>query len=104
MDVKSKFFEKGRFMVQDGTQTRFWEDLWVGNESLMKSFPSLYNIARKKNVTVAQVLSTVPLNISFRRVVVGENWVEWLKLVGEKTLLFGIEARLSPCELCTMIL
>jgi hypothetical protein len=31
---------------------------------------------------VAQVLSTVPLNISFRRAVVGENCVKWLELVG----------------------
>jgi hypothetical protein len=31
---------------------------------------------------VTHVLSTVPLNISFRRVVVGENRVKWLKLVG----------------------
>jgi hypothetical protein len=69
-------------MVPDGAQTRFWEDLWVGNEPLMKSFPSLYSIARKKNVTVAQVLSTVPFNISFRRAVDGENRVKWLKLVG----------------------
>jgi hypothetical protein len=82
MEVKSMFLERGRFMVQDGTQTRFWEDLWVRNEPLMKSFPSLYIIARKKNVTVAQVLSTVPLNISFRRAVDGENRVNWLKLVG----------------------
>jgi hypothetical protein len=42
-------------VVQDDTQTRFGEDLWVGNEPLMKKFPSLYNITRKKNITVAQV-------------------------------------------------
>jgi hypothetical protein len=82
MEVTSMFLERGRFMAQDGTQTRFWEDLWVRNERLMKSFPSLYIIARKKIVTVAQVLSTVPLNISLRRAVDGENRVNWLKLVG----------------------
>jgi hypothetical protein len=73
----------------------------VGNEPLMKSFPSLYKITRRKNVTVAQVLDTVPLNISFMRLVVGENWDKWLELVGsrldvhlsgKKTPLFGIEA------------
>jgi hypothetical protein len=71
MEVKNHFFERGRFMVQDGTQTRFWE----------RSFPSLYNIARKKNVTVPQVLSMMPFNISFRWAVVGENWIKWLELV-----------------------
>jgi hypothetical protein len=41
--------ERGRFKVQNGTQTRFWEDLWIGNEPLMKKkYPALYNIVRKK--------------------------------------------------------
>jgi hypothetical protein len=74
MEVKKLLLERGRFKVQDGTQTRFWEDLWVGQEPLMKRFPSLYSLVRKKNVSVAQVLSTTPLNVSFRRALVGENW------------------------------
>jgi hypothetical protein len=65
--------ERGRFKVQNGTQTRFWEDLWIGNEPLMKKYPALYNIVRKKNATVAQALSTTPLNVSFRRDLVGGN-------------------------------
>jgi hypothetical protein len=48
----------------------------------MKEYPSLYNTVRKKNATVAQVLSTTPLNVSFRRALVGENWAMWLRLVG----------------------
>jgi hypothetical protein len=35
MDVKNMFLERGRFSVQDGSQTRFWEDLWLGDEPLM---------------------------------------------------------------------
>jgi hypothetical protein len=66
MEVKNLVLERGRFNVQDGTQTRFWEDLWLGKEPLMKKYPALYNIVRKKNVSVAQVLSTTPLNVSFR--------------------------------------
>jgi hypothetical protein len=68
--------------VRDGSQTRFWEDLWLGKELLMKKYPTLYNIVRKKNMTVAQVLSTTPLNVSFRRALVGDNWDKWLHLVG----------------------
>jgi hypothetical protein len=82
MDVKNLFLARGRFMVGDGSKTRFWEDILIGDEPLMTKYPSLYNIARRKNVTVAHVLSTVPLNISFRWVVVGENRVKWSKLVG----------------------
>jgi hypothetical protein len=43
MEVKGLLMERGRFIVHDGTQTRFWEDLWIGNKPLMKEFPSLYN-------------------------------------------------------------
>jgi hypothetical protein len=53
MEVKNLVLERGRFRVQDGTQTSFWNDLSVGKEPLMKKYPSLYNIARKKNVSVA---------------------------------------------------
>jgi predicted kinase len=48
----------------------------------MKEYLSLYNVVRKKNVTMAQVLSNTPLNISFRRALVGKNWTKWLRLVG----------------------
>ena len=82
MEVKDLFLRMGRFKIRDGTQTRFWEDLWLGDEPLMLAYPSLYRIVRKKNVTVAQVLSTYPLDVSFRRAVVGKNWSKWLKLVG----------------------
>jgi hypothetical protein len=51
-----------------------------GNNDLEGCYFS--NIVRKKNATVAQVLSTTPLNISFRRALVGDNWAKWLQLVG----------------------
>jgi hypothetical protein len=53
----------------------------VGKKSLMNTYPALYNITRKKNVTVASVLSTVPLNVTFRRALTGVNLKNWLKLV-----------------------
>jgi hypothetical protein len=82
MQVKRLVLERGRFKIQNGTQTRFWEDLWIGTEPLMTKYPSLYNLVRKKNASVAQVLSTTPLNVSFRRALVGDNWAKWLQLVG----------------------
>jgi hypothetical protein len=60
-----------RSCATDGSQTRFWEDLWLGKDPLMVIKPNLYNIVRKKNVSVAQVLSTTPLNVSFRCALVG---------------------------------
>jgi len=52
----------------------------------MRKYPTLYSIVRKKNVTVAQVLSTTPLNISFRLAIVGSNLTYWLEQVGSGVL------------------
>jgi hypothetical protein len=49
----------------------------------MVRYPSLYRIVRNKNLSVAQVLSTTLLNVSFRRALVGDNWAKWLELVGD---------------------
>jgi hypothetical protein len=49
----------------------------------MVKYPSLYEIVRKKNLSVTQVLSTTPLNVSFRRALVGDNLAKWLELVGD---------------------
>jgi hypothetical protein len=48
MKVKHKVLALIRFRVKNGTNTRFWEDRWVGNFKLKDRFPSLYNLTRKK--------------------------------------------------------
>jgi hypothetical protein len=59
----------------------------------MEKFSSLYSIVRKKTVIVAHILSTMLLNISFRRALVGDNWDKWLKLVDSL-----LEVQLSLCK------
>jgi hypothetical protein len=81
MKVKDTFLNLGSFILKNGTQIRFWEDRWLGLQPLMTQYPSLYNIARKKNATVASVFETVPLNVSFQRALVGENLRLWHLLV-----------------------
>uniref|UniRef100_A0A453AJ03 Uncharacterized protein n=1 Tax=Aegilops tauschii subsp. strangulata TaxID=200361 RepID=A0A453AJ03_AEGTS len=46
--------------------TRFWKDTWLGETPLALQYPSLYNIAQRKEVSVAIVLGSVVLNIQFR--------------------------------------
>lgn len=41
----------------------------------------LYNIARKMNVTIAQVISSTPLNIPFHRALAGDKLLTRNKLV-----------------------
>ena len=81
MEVKEFLLDRGKFVVKNGKQVRFWEDWWVGHEPLMKQFPGLYNIVRKRNQTIASVFSRIPLNIAFRRTLMGDRLRQWNVLV-----------------------
>jgi hypothetical protein len=80
MRVKDDFFARGHFVLGDGSSVRFWEDKWLDSLSFADRYPNLYNIVQRKHVLVADVLSQVPLNISFRRALTGIKWTEWIHL------------------------
>uniref|UniRef100_A0A453NDC4 Uncharacterized protein n=1 Tax=Aegilops tauschii subsp. strangulata TaxID=200361 RepID=A0A453NDC4_AEGTS len=42
---------------------------------------TLYNIVQRKEDYVGTVLQSIPLNIQFRRVLVGERWNVWMHLI-----------------------
>ena len=81
MNVKDTFMGFGSFKVKDGSQTRFWVDTWLGNKLLKDKFLALFNIVRRKQDSVAQVLSSSPLNISFCQNLVGTNLRDWHRIV-----------------------
>jgi hypothetical protein len=69
------------FQLNNGSQIRLWENKWIGNYAFKDQYLSLYNIARRKSDTVEKVLSGIPLNVSFRRQLAGNNLVIWYNLV-----------------------
>jgi hypothetical protein len=79
--IKYENLSNRSFVIKDGTKTRFWDDTWIGDKPLKDTYPSLYHIARDKHVTVSKVLSSRPLNISFRWSLVDNNLNHWLHLV-----------------------
>ena len=81
MGVEDQFLNLGRFKLVSGNQIGFWEDKWLRNQKLKDQFSNLLNIVRRKYATVAEVLSLNPLNVSFRRVLVGDKLTEWYNLV-----------------------
>jgi hypothetical protein len=81
MGVKDEFFSRGSFWVGNGQQVRFWEDTWLGDAPLASQYPSLYNIVRRKNVLVSDVLINTPLNLEFRRALIENKWAVWITLV-----------------------
>ena len=90
MKVKREFLSLGKFDLGDGSQVRFWEDSWIRPHPLKSLFPALYNIVRRKNVSVRSVLSMTLLNVTFRRSVVAnlQACVQIKKL--EKPLCVGV--------------
>jgi hypothetical protein len=56
-------------------QTRFCEDVWLGDRPLATQYPSLYNVTRRKNMTVAEAINLEHLNIEFRRNLVGGDGI-----------------------------
>ena len=81
MKVKDSFLNFGSFQLNDGNQIHSWEDKWIGSHTLRQQYPSLFNIVRKKHATVASVFDRVPLNVSFRRTLIGHNLYLWHDLV-----------------------
>ena len=37
MEIKDQFFERGKFVVQNGLHTRFWEDLVIDDNTIKAS-------------------------------------------------------------------
>jgi hypothetical protein len=81
MRIKDEVLSKGSFIIKDGTSTRFWDDTWIGDKPLKDTYPALYNIARDRQAMVSKVMSSRPLNISFKWSLVDNNLRQWLHLV-----------------------
>lgn len=39
--------------IEDGKETQFWEDKWVGNGRLMDRFPHLYSISMQRQKIIS---------------------------------------------------
>ena len=81
MATKKHVFPHGSFSIKDGSQIRFWEDKWLGNNTLREQYPALYNIVRHKGDTLAKVMETSPPVMTFRRDLVGPRLASWNELL-----------------------
>jgi hypothetical protein len=97
MRVKEDFFNRGFFKVGNGMTVRFWEDVWLADAPLCQQYPALYNIVQHKNVLVSTVMAHTPLNITFRRGLSDNNWLQWLNLCQQ---LMAISLNSEPDVFC----
>lgn len=51
-EVKECFWPGIRFQLGDGSRIDFWREKWIGNEQLKYSFQKLYEVSRKKEISV----------------------------------------------------
>jgi hypothetical protein len=65
MNVKNDFLSMGSFILQDDKEIRFWEDIWLGDTTLIVQYPNMFHIVRRKSAMAAEILSARPLNVSF---------------------------------------
>ena len=69
-EVFSKFIN---FRVGNGSNIRFWQDIWRGDQPLKEVFPALFRTASNKEAWVMdhmqQVNGIIQWNVSFSRAV-----------------------------------
>jgi len=53
--------------VKSGSQTSFWEDVWLGDCALKTQFLNLFNFSSDPYVSVADILKDGTCNLKFRR-------------------------------------
>jgi hypothetical protein len=68
-------------VIGDESQLCFWDDSSYGQQNFKDRFSSFYGIVQRKNVTLRSVLSTIPLNVKFRRIIAGAHLNDWLQVV-----------------------
>ncbi|GJR59837.1 RNA-directed DNA polymerase, eukaryota [Tanacetum coccineum] len=56
-----------KIQVGNGLNTKFWEDVWMGNKNFKTSFPRIYALESDKNLTVAAKMAHNDTAFSLRR-------------------------------------
>lgn len=56
--MKSREFVKsGSILTLDnGTSIHFWDDEWVGGQTLKTSFPDIYHLSRRKDAMISEMI------------------------------------------------
>jgi hypothetical protein len=78
--VKDHFKLGVKFHPGSRSNISFWNDVWIGEETLSVRFPSLYENSAKTNLKLAQAYSEEGWWIPFRRSLGQEDLQAWQEL------------------------
>nr|GFA85612.1 RNA-directed DNA polymerase, eukaryota, reverse transcriptase zinc-binding domain protein [Tanacetum cinerariifolium] len=56
-----------KIQVGNGLNTKFWEDVWMGNKNFKTSFPRIFALESDKNLTMADKMAHNDVAFSLRR-------------------------------------
>jgi hypothetical protein len=82
-------------LINDGSQIRFWKDIWLDNVPLRDQNLALYSIVRYKSDIIVKVMATSSPDVKFRRDLLGPRLTTWNALL--QYLDFG-QLSLGPDE------
>jgi hypothetical protein len=97
INLDRNWFAQGVFKeLGNGAHTRFWEDVWVGEEALRQRFPRLFSISNQHNGSVASMRDPEAANgwnFRWRR-----RLFEWESTLFNELLLLINSASLTDAE------
>jgi hypothetical protein len=90
----SLFFSHTRLVLGDGSKIKFWDDVWCRELPLKVAFSVLYDIAREKNVFVADHLDSFSGSLQWdvNFICAAHDW-ELITVASFFTLLYSLRGR-----------
>ena len=71
------------YKVNNGKNTRFWKDVWIGGCPLKSRIPHIFEICNQQEASIFEVLANNELFLTFRRTFGQLEVEEWLDLLRE---------------------
>ncbi|GJV63032.1 hypothetical protein Tco_1473860, partial [Tanacetum coccineum] len=77
------FLDFMRLKLGNGNNISFWNDNWIGGNTLKNLYPHIYALENSKQVTVCAKFADIALDASFHRKPRGDIWIWSLEGLGD---------------------
>lgn len=77
MSLKEIFYKYVKKIVGNVQNIRFWEDWWLDDKPLKKSYPGLYGLCFTKSIKPIYVINNWRDRFHFRRTLLGDTFLQW---------------------------